>query len=125
MERVTVHAHDHMFFPQVPMGGGPDNRLQHFAAGRLVADLSGAKGGDGAALFERGGFYREYASFLDDVAAGRPPSPGFRESRQSVEPAEAIRGRRRDWPGWALRRGGRLPGAPRAGLALTLAREGG
>ena len=49
--------------------------------------------GDGTALFERGGFYRETVAFLDALAAGRAPSPGLRESRQSVEIAERVRHR--------------------------------
>ena len=49
--------------------------------------------GDGTALFELGGFYRETVAFLDALAAGRLPSPGLRESRQSVEIAERIRHR--------------------------------
>jgi predicted dehydrogenase len=95
VERATVHAQGHSFFLQVPMWDGADSprRLLHFENGTLVADLSGETVGDGIALFERGGFYREYAAFLDDVEGGRPPSPGFRESRQSVEMAERIRGR--------------------------------
>ena len=58
-----------------------------------MADLSGERVGDGTALFELGGFYRETVAFLDAVAAGRVPSPSLRESRQSVEIAERIRHR--------------------------------
>ena len=95
VERATAHAQGHSFFLQVPMWDGVDSpgRLLHFENGTLAADLSGETVGDGTALFERGGFYREYAAFLDDVEGGRLPSPGFRESRQSVEMAERIRGR--------------------------------
>jgi predicted dehydrogenase len=100
VERVTAHAHGHSFLLQVPMWGGVDSpgRLQHFENGRLVADLSGETVGDGIALFELGGFYREYAAFLDDVEGGRLPSPGLRESRQSVEVAERIRNRSPAYP---------------------------
>ena len=94
VERVTAHAHGHTFFLQVPMWDGVDSPgRQHFENGRLLADLSGETVGDGTALFELGGFYREYTAFLDDVEGGRLPSPGLRESRQSVEVAERIRGR--------------------------------
>ena len=51
------------------------------------------RSGDGTALFELGGFYRETVAFLDALAAGRAPSPSLRESRQSVEIAERIRHR--------------------------------
>ena len=95
VERATAHAHGHTLFLHVPMWNGVDSpgRLWHFAGGKLVAELGGDRVGDGTALFELGGFYRETVAFLDAVAAGREPSPSLRESRQSVEIAERIRHR--------------------------------
>ena len=99
VERASVHAHGHTLFLHVPMWSGVDSpgRLWHFAGGQLVADLGGDEVGDGTALFELGGFYRETVAFLDAVAAGRAPSPSLRESRQSVEIAERIRHRAADY----------------------------
>jgi myo-inositol 2-dehydrogenase / D-chiro-inositol 1-dehydrogenase len=99
VERATAHAHGHTLFLHVPMWSGVDSpgRLWHFAGGKLVADLGGDRVGDGTALFELGGFYRETVAFLDALAAGRVPSPGLRESRQSVEIAEHVRERRREY----------------------------
>lgn len=96
VERTSVHSHGHSFYLHVPIWDGVDRpgRLWHFADGRLLAELDGEQVSDGDALFERGGFHAETAAFLDCVAAGRPPSPGLRESRQSVEIAEQIRARR-------------------------------
>ena len=93
VERTTAHAHGHSFFLHVPMWTGVDSpgRLWHFAGGRLAADLGGDEVGDGTALFERGGFYRETTAFLDSLASGRAPSPTLGDSRQSVAIAEAIR----------------------------------
>jgi myo-inositol 2-dehydrogenase / D-chiro-inositol 1-dehydrogenase len=95
LERVTAHVHGHTFFLHVPMWGGADSpgRLLHFEGGRLVEDLDGATVGDGTALFELGGFYRETAAFLDALASGQPPAPDLRASRQSVELAECLRNR--------------------------------
>jgi hypothetical protein len=95
VERASAHAHGHTLFLHVPMWSGVDSpgRLWHFAAGSLVADLGGDRVGDGTALFELGGFYRETVAFLEALAAGRAPSPGLRESRQSVEIAERLRQR--------------------------------
>ena len=95
VERATAHAHGHTLSLHVPMWSGVDSpgRLWHFAGGRLVADIGGDQVGDGTALFELGGFYRETVAFLDAVAAGRAPSPSLRESRQSVEIAEQLRQR--------------------------------
>jgi predicted dehydrogenase len=99
VERAIAHAHGHTLFLHVPMWSGVDSpgRLWHFVGGKLAADLNGEQVGDGTALFELGGFYRETAAFLDSVAAGRTPSPGLRESRQSVEIAEQIRVRRNEY----------------------------
>jgi predicted dehydrogenase len=96
VERAAAHAHGHSLFLHVPMWGGVDSpgRLRHFTGGRLAAELGGEQVGDGTALFELGGFYRETAAFLDAVAEGRAPSPSLRESRQSVAIAEHVRERR-------------------------------
>ena len=101
VERAEVHAHGHTLLLHVPMWNGVDSpgRLRHFEGGRLVADLGGDQVGDGTALFELGGFYRETVAFLDAVAAGGTPSPSLRESRQSVEIAERIRHRAADYRG--------------------------
>jgi len=53
---------------------------------KLVDELGGDAVGDGTALFELGGFYRETAAFLDALLGGRAPSPGLREARQSAAP---------------------------------------
>jgi predicted dehydrogenase len=100
VERAAAHAHGHSLFLHVPMWGGVDSpgRLWHFAGGRLAAEVAGDRVGDGTALFELGGFYRETAAFLDALAAGRAPSPSLRESRQSVAIAEAIRARQPSFP---------------------------
>jgi predicted dehydrogenase len=99
VERAVAHAHGHTAFLQVPMWSGVDSpgRLWHFVEGKLAADLRGEQVGDGTALFELGGFYRETAAFIDAVAAGRAPSPGLRDSRQSVEIAERIRARHAEY----------------------------
>jgi hypothetical protein len=99
VERATVHAHGNTLFLHVPMWSGVDSpgRLWHFAGGQLVADLGGDQVGDGTALFELGGFYRETVAFLDALAAGHAPSPSLRESRQSVQIAESLRERREEY----------------------------
>jgi predicted dehydrogenase len=94
VERATVHAGGHTFLLRIPMWGGLDSpgRLQHLEAGSRVADVAGDEIGD-AEGFALAGFYGEYEAFLGDVAAGRTPSPGLRESRQSVQIAECLRRR--------------------------------
>jgi predicted dehydrogenase len=96
VERATVHAGDESFFVQVPMWSGVDSpgRLSQFTKGKLVSEVSGSMCGDGTALFELGGFYRETAAFLDALAAGQRPSPDLRDAQQSVAIAAHIRERR-------------------------------
>jgi myo-inositol 2-dehydrogenase / D-chiro-inositol 1-dehydrogenase len=107
LERVTVHAEGHTFLLRIPMWNGFDapGRLEHLDAGALVES---AAGGD-AAEFELGGFYGEYLAFFEALEAGRPPEPGLFATRQSVEVAEAMRGR-----AGAYRRGGAARGPVRA-----------
>jgi len=95
VERASAHVHGHSLFLHVPMWSGVDSpgRLWHYSGGRLAAELAGDAVGDGTALFELGGFYRETVAFLDAVAGGHAPSPSLREARQSVEIAERIRQR--------------------------------
>jgi predicted dehydrogenase len=99
VERAAAHAHGDSFFLNVPMWGGVDSpgRLWHFRRGELAAERGGDSVGDGTALFELGGFYRETVAFLDALTAGDTPSPGLRESRQSVAMAEHIRERRSEY----------------------------
>jgi myo-inositol 2-dehydrogenase/D-chiro-inositol 1-dehydrogenase len=91
-ERATLHARGRTLFLQVPMWGGFDSpgHLWHFEDGQLLAETAGESS---AEPFVLGGFYSEYEAFLGDLAAGRTPAPGLRESRQSVAVAERIRRR--------------------------------
>jgi myo-inositol 2-dehydrogenase / D-chiro-inositol 1-dehydrogenase len=99
VERATVHARDESFFLQVPMWAAFDSpgRLQHLREGALVNEVTGDALPDGTALFETGGFHAEYRAFLDALEGGRPPAPGFRESRQSVDVAEHLRRRESEY----------------------------
>jgi hypothetical protein len=96
VERATVHAGAHTMFLRIPMWNGFDapGRLEHLEGGELRADLGA---GEAAEPFVLGGFYGEYEAFLGCLAAGRAPSPSLRESRQSVQIAECVRGREKEF----------------------------
>ena len=95
VERATVHAGPHTLFLRIPMWDAYDSpgRLQHLERGRVAADVAG----EGTEPFVLGGFYGEYEAFLGDLAAGRTPSPSLRESRQSVQIAECVRRREKEF----------------------------
>jgi myo-inositol 2-dehydrogenase/D-chiro-inositol 1-dehydrogenase len=98
VERTTIHAGAHTLFVRIPMWGRLDSpgRLQHLARGEVTADIGGEERG-GTEPCVLGGFYGEYEAFLGDVAAGRTPSPGLRQSRQSVQIAECVRRREKEF----------------------------
>jgi predicted dehydrogenase len=95
VERATVHAGTHTLFLRIPMWGAYDSpgRLEHLERGRVVADIAG----EGTETFVLGGFYAEYEAFLGDLASGRTPSPSLRESRQSVDIADCVRRREKEF----------------------------
>ena len=98
-ERAVVHAGAHTLFLRIPMWSGFDSpgRLQHLEGGQVRADLRGAEGAPEGEAFVLGGFYGEYEAFLGGLAEGRALSPSLRESRQSVEVAECVRHREKEF----------------------------
>jgi myo-inositol 2-dehydrogenase/D-chiro-inositol 1-dehydrogenase len=99
VERTAVHARNHTFYAHLPMWDTFDapGRLQHLEKGTLKREATGTEDAEIAQPCVHGGFYGEYAAFLDALRAGRPPSPSLRESRQSVAVAECIRERKGDY----------------------------
>jgi myo-inositol 2-dehydrogenase/D-chiro-inositol 1-dehydrogenase len=89
---VVVDAH-------VPMWDAFDapGRLQHVERGELKRDVKGDEWADSRLPFVQGGFYGEYAAFLDALRAERTTSPSLKEARQSVAVAECIRERKGEY----------------------------
>jgi myo-inositol 2-dehydrogenase / D-chiro-inositol 1-dehydrogenase len=99
VERATVHAEGHTLFTWLPVAGSSDlpGRLKHVERGRVVADLIGPPGGPDAEPFVLAGFLAQDAAFLDALARGATPSPGLRDSRQSVAVADCLRRREKEF----------------------------
>ena len=95
VERATAHAEGHTLSVELPVAGSSDipGRLRHVARGEVVAEVAGPADGPDAEPFALAGFHAQYEAFFDALAAGRLPSPGLRDSRQSVALAEALRRR--------------------------------
>jgi myo-inositol 2-dehydrogenase/D-chiro-inositol 1-dehydrogenase len=98
VERATIHVDTRTLFARIPIWGPLDapGRLQRVEGGQVQADISGDTLDDTDACV-LGGFYGEYEAFLGALAAGRTPSPSLRESRQSVQIAESVRRREREF----------------------------
>jgi predicted dehydrogenase len=94
-ERATIQAEGHTLVLELPVADSADipGRLTHVQRGRVMAELEGVPPERGGELFVLAGFHAQCEAFLDDVAAGRTPSPGLAESRQSVELADVLRRR--------------------------------
>jgi myo-inositol 2-dehydrogenase/D-chiro-inositol 1-dehydrogenase len=98
-ERITVHAYEHSFMMHVPMVGTIDaeGKLMHIQSNEIKLDISAKDVSDSTEMFVTNGFYGENASFFDDVRAGRKPVNDLKSSLQSVEVAECIRNRVREY----------------------------
>ena len=95
VERATIHAENHTLFLDLPVAGSSDipGRLRHLERGVLKAEQRGPAAGPDAEPYVLAGFFAQYEAFFEALAAGRAPSPGLRESRQSVALAACLRHR--------------------------------
>ena len=94
MERITVNALGDTWFANLPVWGSVDvpGRLLWYHQNKILADLAGDTL-SGGAPFETGGFYREDASFFDEIRGGGKPDGDVGTALQSVEIADCIRNR--------------------------------
>jgi predicted dehydrogenase len=95
LERATIQAEGHTLVVHLPVADSADipGGLRHVRGGKVIADQRGMPAELGGQPFELAGFYEQDAAFLDALAAGRTPTPGLAESRQSVEMADCLRRR--------------------------------
>jgi len=97
-EAATVNLHDNTLFldymgnPVHPMG-----RLTALKKNTVTLDITAGDLADGVEPFERDGFYEENRSFFDDVIAGKTPSGDLSTTLQSVEVADCLRRRMREF----------------------------
>lgn len=99
VERATIYAHDNTFFLRIPAWSAFDSpgRLQYLQKGELRLDVAGTDICNDCQGFVLSGFYAENASFFDAVREDRRPVGDLRDARQSVEIAQCIRERKREY----------------------------
>jgi predicted dehydrogenase len=101
-ERVSIFAHQHAFYLELPLSSGYDHdgRLLHLEKGTPVLEVSGPEAAGGAEDWRLNGFYAENAAFFDSIRAGVCPPSGIETTLQSVAIMEAMRERRPAWEGY-------------------------
>jgi len=101
IERATINAHDHSIFLHLPVWKAFDvpGRLLYLERNEVKLDVTVQEICDGEEMFEEFGFYAENKSFFDDLRAGRHPQGDIKSGLQSVEVAECIRLRKREYRG--------------------------
>lgn len=100
MERASVSVHNGTYEANLPVWNSIDapGSLLQYAGGSLVLDIRGDRlcGGE-RELSVTNGFYQENKSFFLDIMAGRRPEGDVASALQSVEIADCIRQRRREY----------------------------
>jgi len=99
VERAVINAHDHTWFMNLPVWNAADfpGKLQHYEKGKLVEDIYGNEICDDLDMYVTNGFFGENESFFNDIRAGRRPPGDLKSALQSVEIADCIRKRAKEY----------------------------
>lgn len=99
IERMKVNAYNNSFFLDLPIWENMDDpgRLLHIVSDEIKVDVTGKIISDGEKLFETNGFYSENASFFDALLTGKKPQGDIASCLQSVELAECIRNKQKEY----------------------------
>ena len=98
-ERAIVNVRDNTYLALMPYGASQDSpgRFFHYRDDKLVKAISGEEISGSSEIFMTNGFYQEISSFFDAVKAGRQPESNLQSSLQSVEVADCMRRRVREY----------------------------
>ena len=101
IERADIHAVDHSYFLKLPIWGSADvpGSLTHYIKGQCAENMSGADFAGAEEGFVANGFYGENASFFDAIRMGKVPEDDIASGLQSVEIADCIRRRVKEYRG--------------------------
>ena len=99
VERAVINAYDHTWFMNLPVWNAADfpGKLQHYEKGKLVEDIYGNEICDDLDMYVTNGFFGENESFFNDIRAGRRPPGDLKSALQSVEIADCIRKRAKEY----------------------------
>jgi myo-inositol 2-dehydrogenase/D-chiro-inositol 1-dehydrogenase len=98
IERATVNAYNHTFFVHIPWGSmDASGRLLHIFKDQIQLDITGSELSASDDMFLLNGFYEENAAFFDNLRAGIKPAGDIASGLQSVEIADSIRKRKREY----------------------------
>lgn len=99
VERTSVSLLNSTYYADLPIWNSVDTPggIKQFVMGKLELDIPGDQLCDVEDMSVSNGFYQENESFLLDLLAGRKPTGDVASALQSVEIADCIRRRRREY----------------------------
>lgn len=97
VERLEVNMDDNTFFLNTPEGFDMPGKLLHIKKNDIMLEQDGKDISGSEEEFILHGFYNENESFLEDIRNGRKPAGDIQSGLQSVEIAECIRKRMKEY----------------------------
>lgn len=98
-ERIEVNTYQHTYYLTLPIGSSIDlpGKLTHMENGKVGLELTGSDLSGCLDEFVLSGFYNENEVFFKDIRNGRRPSGDIESGLQSVEIADCIRNRIKEY----------------------------
>ena len=98
-ERITVNVGDSTYLALLPYVNSTDSpgRLLHYRNDKIISEINGEEICGSSEIFMTNGFYQEDASFFDAVKSGKQPESNLQSALQSVEIADCIRKRQKEY----------------------------
>lgn len=97
VERLEVNMDNRIFYLNTPEGFDTPGKLLYIEKSHIILEQDGKDISGSGEEFILHGFYNENESFLDDIRNGRKPAGDIQSGLQSVEIAECIRKRMKEY----------------------------